>query len=448
MLSTIIIGGGPGGLGPLIWAAQAGLLPSWLARGVGIVDRQPRLGGTLGRYAINSDSLGGAYLEFLEAPGTPEKLRELQSDPLTQEMELYRDGFPPLLLVDRFMRRLGQALEQCLALHLSCTLQRCTTALSLHLRGDDAVEVHTQDFAGNRGVIEGRTAIVALGGRQIWHGTLLPQGFTLRDCRPRHIEPSDQLMTPEGLADATAALLANPGRPIVILGGSHSAYAAAWTLTNLLPAPLIDGRRILILQRREPRVFYPSRAEARADGYVVDAGDICPRTQRVNRLGGLRGDGRDMWRRVAGRPGAAAERRISVLALSEYSESALRRLLEDAAMVVPAFGYRSATLPIFDEAGRRLALNADAGGRNVAQDCRLLLDDGRTLHNVFGIGLGTGYRPCGDMGGEPNFDGQANSLWLYQNDIGAVIHGGITECLGEVTAFAAAAPVTALSAAE
>src|SRR6185503_4093145 len=103
MLSTIIIGGGPGGLGPLIWAAQAGLLPSWLARGVGIVDRQPRLGGTLGRYAINSDSLGGAYLEFLEAPGTPEKLRELQSDPLTREMEPYRDGFPPLPLVNRFM---------------------------------------------------------------------------------------------------------------------------------------------------------------------------------------------------------------------------------------------------------------------------------------------------------------------------------------------------------
>ena len=29
------------------------------------------------------------------------------------------------------------------------------------------------------------------------------------------------------------------------------------------------------------------------------------------------------------------------------------------------------------------------------------------------------------MGGEPNFDGQANSLWLYQNDIGEVIYRGI-----------------------
>jgi hypothetical protein len=35
------------------------------------------------------------------------------------------------------------------------------------------------------------------------------------------------------------------------------------------------------------------------------------------------------------------------------------------------------------------------------------------------------------MGGKPNFDGQANSLWLYQNGIGAVIYRGIQEVLCE-----------------
>lgn len=63
MLSSVIIGGGPGGLGPLIWAAQHGRLPEWLERGVAVVDRQAHLGGTLGRFGIHSDSLGGSYLE-------------------------------------------------------------------------------------------------------------------------------------------------------------------------------------------------------------------------------------------------------------------------------------------------------------------------------------------------------------------------------------------------
>lgn len=444
MLSTVIIGGGPGGLGPLIWAAQAGLLPSWLARGIAIVDRQSSLGGTLGRYAINSDSLGGAYLEFFDAPGTPPQLRGLQNEPLTREMETFRDGFPPLVLVDRFMRRLGQALEQCLGLHRASNFRRHTTAQSIHLRGDDALEVHSVDFAGRRDVIDARTAIVALGGRQIWQSARLPQGFTLLECRLRHIAPSDQLMTAAGLADATAALLCHPGKPIVILGGSHSAYAAAWTLTNLLPPSLIASRGIVMLQRRSPPVFYPSRSEAEADGYVVDEGDVCPRTGRVHRFGGLRGDGREMWRRLDGRPGTEREPHIAVENLSDYAAAGLRQLLEQAAMVVPAFGYRSATMPIFDEAGRRLRLNADQGGRSVAQDCRLMLEDGRTLANVFGIGLGTGYRPCGAMGGEPNFAGQANSLWLYQNDIGAAIMGGITECLSGTASL----PAPALTAAQ
>ena len=36
------------------------------------------------------------------------------------------------------------------------------------------------------------------------------------------------------------------------------------------------------------------------------------------------------------------------------------------------------------------------------------------------------------MGGENNFTGQVNSLWLYQNDIGATIYRGIHERKVEV----------------
>jgi hypothetical protein len=59
--------------------------------------------------------------------------------------------------------------------------------------------------------------------------------------------------------------------------------------------------------------------------------------------------------------------------------------------------------------------------------------DGRPLANLFCIGLGTGYRPTAVMGGEPSFAGQANSLWLYQNHIGGVVHRGVTESLAEAS---------------
>ncbi len=437
MLSSLIIGGGPGGLGPLLWAAQAGVLPDWLDRGLAIVDRQRVLGGTLGRYAINSDSLGGAYLEFLDAAGTPEALRALREDPVTRQMEEYYDGFPPLDLVYRFLRRLGAVMETIVAGHPRCAFLKGTDVRDLHLRSDGSLVARTVGPDGTAAEIAAQTAVVALGGRQNWIQQPLLPGLSLEQCRLRYVMPSDRLLSHSGVREAERVLLGMPGadkgRSIVILGGSHSTYSCAWALANLLPAEALADRRAFIVQRRPPRIFYPSRQAAEADDHAVDDGDICPRTQRVNRLGGLRSDGRDMWRRIAQRPDVPAETRFTVLSLAQLDAGGLRRLLEEAELVIPAFGYRSATLPILDAHGRRLALNADAGGRSVAQDCRLLLANGSTLPNLFGIGLGTGFRPFGTMGGEPNFSGQANSLWLYQNGIGAMVHRGVFEVLDGLT---------------
>ena len=42
------------------------------------------------------------------------------------------------------------------------------------------------------------------------------------------------------------------------------------------------------------------------------------------------------------------------------------------------------------------------------------------------------------MGCEPNFNGQANSLWLYQNDMGALIYHAIQAMLDETKPAVAA----------
>lgn len=421
MLSTLIIGGGPGGLGPLIAAAQQGLLPSWLDRGLVIIDRQDSLGGTLGRYGINSDSLGGAYLEYLDAPNLPRSLRELRLDPLTHEMARYRDGFPPLALVHRYMHLIGEKIEGIVRAHGKARFLPRTEAKALRLRSDGSVEAELLSADGTRTSLGARTAIVALGGRQNWPEPPLLFDLTLADC----LMPSDRALSSAGLAEARS-ILANAGaRRIVILGGSHSAYSVAWALLQLPEAQQLRRGQIVILQRQAPPVFYPDREVAEADLYPVTLGDICPRTQRVNRLGGLRGNGRDLWRQIERRPGVDPEPRVVAMPLQSLDEAVLRTFIERAALVIPAFGYRAASLPLFDARDRRLPLNADSGGASVDDQCRLMLADGSVLPNVFGIGLGSGYRPAGSMGGEPNFRGQANSLWLYQHDIGAVIHNAI-----------------------
>ena len=425
MLSSVIIGGGPGGLGPIIWAAQHGLLPAWLDRGVAVVERQAYLGGTLGRFGIKSDSLGGSYLECLEAPGLPPELQPLRDEPLAQEMARYRDSFPPLVLVDRYMRRIGVALAGMLAERSA--LHLCTEARAIHLRRDGSVDVEITGPDGRESVLAARSAVVALGGRQRWmHGELKP-GIALASCQMRHVMPSDRALSIAGLKEADQILAEAGRRPILILGGSHSAYSVAGAFLELPGAERLGKGQIVILQRREPRIFYPDRQAAHDDLYDVAPGDICPRTQRVNRMGGLRGFGREMWRQIALRPRTTPEPRVVSMDMQRLSADELGAMIAEAALVVPCFGYRSAMLPVFDPAGTRLSLNADLGGVAVGEQSRLLLSDGTSVPNLFGIGLGTGYKLPTSMGGEPNFDGQANSLWLYHNDIGAIIYRAIHE---------------------
>jgi hypothetical protein len=436
MRGSLIVGGGPGGTGPLIWAAQCGGLDAWLASGVAILERGRAMGGTLGRYIINSDSLGIVYLECLDPAPARELFAPMREADATRELDRMKLGFPPLKLVGQYLDRFGSLLEEIIARHPASAFLPQSDVRALHLRESGAVVAETVAQDGTTSFLEAHTAIVALGGRQDMAAYLRSQllaGVRLADVDPEKVIPSDALLTAEGLARADAILRSASSRRVIILGGSHSAFSVGWVLTNLLPEAGFAEGDITILMRREPRIYYVAREDAERDRYPVSERDICPRTKRVNRLGGLRGDGRELWRRLAKRPGTEPEPRIAMVPLCEpaFTPASLRRALDEAALVIPAFGYRAGTLPIFDAEGRRLELMAEYGGPAVGRDARLLLADGGQVPNVFGIGLGTDYRPWGHMGGEPSFDGQANSLWLFQNDIGAVVYQGVRECIQE-----------------
>lgn len=436
MRGSLIVGAGPGGTGPLVWAAQSGALDAWLKSGVTVLDRSRAMGGTIGRYVINSDSLGTAYLECLDAAPARGLFAPLREDPVTRELEGMRYGFPPLHLVGEYLRRLGTVLTRAISDSPSSEFLPEVDVRALHLRDGGTVAAEAVMSDGDVRFLEASCAVMALGGRQdmrTYLQTPLLGGVRLASVDIGKIIASDSLLTTGGLKRA-AALLSTCRRPrAVVLGGAHSAFSVLWVLTHLMPEVQFGPGDITLLYRQAARVLYWTRDDARADGYAFTELDVCPRTQRVNRLGGLRGDGREMWRRLTGRPGAEPENRVRMMTLTgaEISPIELQRLLDEADLVVPAFGYRSSTVPVFDPDGNRLRLKADIGGPAVGRDARMLLADGGQIPNIFGIGLGADYRPWGHMGGEPSFEGQTNGLWLYQNDIGAVVYEGVRQCLDE-----------------
>jgi len=68
-----------------------------------------------------------------------------------------------------------------------------------------------------------------------------------------------------------------------------------------------------------------------------------------------------------------------------------------------------------------LSLAHHVGRPMVDRHCRLLDATDRPVPGAYGIGLSAGFVPWGRLGGEASFRGQANGLWLWQNDVGQMI---------------------------
>jgi len=416
----------------LTWAAGAGLLRPWLERGVAIVDQQERMGGTVGRYALNADTLADTFLECLEGVDRHAALAAMREDPAARALDSFRGRLPPLALVGRFLGGLGDALAAEMQQHPRSRFVAGVRVRALHLRADGTIAADLADDFGRRRTLQAASAVLALGGRQQtdWRAIALRPGLTL--ARWRHkIIPSDHLLTRDGALAAAERLAGRRGSPprAAILGGSHSAFSAAWMLLERLPRIAFGDGGVSVLYRAAPRVFYPTRAAATADSCAFMESDVCPATGRVHRLGGLRGDGREMWRRMRSLDGEPAETRAVARPIESLDTGELAAQLDAANLIVPAFGYRLATVPVFAAQGGRVRL-ADAGP-SVDADARLRTADGGVLPNVFGIGLGSGFRPWGLMAGEPGFRGQQNSLWLYQHGLGALIHDNVRRWAAE-----------------
>ena len=139
----------------------------------------------------------------------------------------------------------------------------------------------------------------------------------------------------------------------------------------------------------------------------------------VHRLGGLRLESRALVLRMLEVNGRAPDPRVALHRIGGDDADA-RAIIERADLVIAALGYRPHALPLAGPGGR-ISLAADAGGAMVDRHCRVLDRDGVPIPQVYGIGLAAGFVPWGRLGGESSFSGQANGLWLWQNDVGAMI---------------------------
>ncbi|WBO22668.1 DegT/DnrJ/EryC1/StrS family aminotransferase [Sphingomonas abietis] len=423
VLGTVVIGGGPGGTALLCAAGKAGKLDALASAGFAMIDRGAAIGaGRLGAYEITSDSSAETFLTADSA--LPAGLA-IADEPTGQAIAEHKGALGvPLPKVGAYLDRLGEILDQRLR-SLGGTVLNGHEVVSSQRTADGLWRTRARRIADG-GSIEllSRSIVVATGGHQpaIRLAEEKVAGMSLVERCGNRLIQSDTLLATGGIEAVRERLPEGRAIRIAIVGGSTSAVTAA---VRLLKASLpLDPGGIALLHLRPLRPFYPSADAAHADGYTdFGADDICPVSGFVYRLGGFRLEARELVIHTLGIGGRVGDPRLQTHQLTGDDDATAVDLLERADLVVAAFGYQPHALPLIDERGRAIRLRCEGPVRGPMVDdlCRIADSDGIAVPGAYGIGLAAGFVPHGRLGGEASFQGQANGLWLWQNDVGRLI---------------------------
>jgi UDP-N-acetylglucosamine 2-epimerase (non-hydrolysing) len=423
---VLFVGGGPAGLAPLVWAARHGTLAQVAAQGLAIVERGPETGaGTLGDHGIGSDTLAETFLECL-ADGAEPRLSALRDHETAVRLATYKGGAAPLSVAAAFLTVLGHTMHDILVSRGAVVLTRHDAQYSRQL-SDGKWSTRAIGPAGQLVDIVSEFLVLATGAEQRLEDV---QGARLGARALLPALADKMVLSGEVLARGGAELiekrLANkPSPKVAIVGGSHSALASANRLLGGSTHVALGEGSVTVLHRRPLRIFYPSTQAALDEGYTdFTAADVCPLTQRLFRLSGFRLAARELVKQALQIGGAAPEPRLRLQRLQDDgAETEAWRTLEEADLVIGALGYRPRGLRLIDSSDKPIALLAHAahGAPLVDGECRVLDQNRNPIPGVMALGLAAGFVPSGPLGGEPSFRGQTNGLWLWQNDIGAMI---------------------------
>jgi len=418
LFDVVIIGGGPAGTGLLLKALKDGTRNNLFERRIALVEKSSQLViGNITQYKVNSDTLSDVFLECLEG----ETKTFINTGELSDEIEFitsHKGRSIPLPQLEPYLKKLGALLHEALTTTKKCEFFMNTTVDKIVQNENDTYMVH---LSGNRNPFTTRKIVLATGGvpkTLANDNETFAQTISLSPYRSKIIH-SDSILK-SGVGDDINLKLKHKPK-VVILGGSHSAFSAAWYLLNGTDGIPFANGDIQIWSETLPKIYFNSKQEALESGYD-DFGeeDFCPVTGKLYRLAGLRMDGRNLYLQMCGAGQSIKEKRV-VHNVYTNQKAVIEEQLKAATLIISAYGYELNMIPFFNANGNEIHLKGKKDNHWVNDNCELLDENEIAIPNIFASGLATGFIPKGELGGEPSFRGQTNGIWYYQNAIADLI---------------------------
>ncbi|WP_010162455.1 DegT/DnrJ/EryC1/StrS family aminotransferase [Sphingomonas sp. PAMC 26617] len=429
--SLLVVGGGPAGTALLTAASKRGRLPELAASGLVIAERGDTLGeGRIGRYAITSDSTAETFLSAVKDNPHPE-IAALAEHPAGRTVARHIGALGvPLTEAGPFVRATGERLHALVGQHGGSVLTGHEVLRTTRTGGGLWSSRMRRIADGHEFDQLSQAVVIATGGHQPLDRLAAQRvgGVSLVGEVGDRLIQSDEALALGGPARIIDLLSRKRDPKIVVIGGSTSALATIVLLLKTAAIPFGAGG-ITLLHRRPLRPFYPTPEAAQAEGFT-DFGpdDICPVSGFVYRLAGFRLEARDLVLRMLRVDGRTPDPRVMAHQVRGEDDPVARTKLPEADLVIAALGYRPRALDVRDGDGSAIDLAAHDGRAMVDRHCRIVDAGGSAIPGLYGIGLAAGFVPWGRLGGEASFSGQANGLWQWQNDVGAMI---VEQVLGD-----------------
>lgn len=388
-----IVGGGPGGIGPLVADTR-------LLRGnVALINPDTRLGsGELGKFQIGSNSKASDFLEGA------------RENPLLQGVLLRRSSKCvasfgerplPLQIAGKFLGDLGEAVGRSVETSRNGKViaGRVEKIIYHKGKGTETPPLFITVDGQNKLLSYSHHLVLATGGQEKLHPTLHEYKDT--------VVFSHDVLTGTSLPFFDE-VISTKGK-IAIIGGAHSAYSVADVLLKTFGDRLHDGS-ITIFQKEQPKLFFDLETERVPEWYDIRDGDICKQTLRAHRFGGLRGDARKLAIRIL----SGDEQRVTSAKIDEQ----FHERLAATQAIVQATGYTTKEIPIYQRQGTelvRIHLAQDTKRKQIQVDTHSRIQDisGRPIPHLYGIGLGYGIKPTEEIGGERNYTGPLDGVNIY-----------------------------------
>lgn len=417
---TLVIGGGPAGVALLLAARRSNRLKALFSSGIRILEKSAHIGiGAIGNYVIRSDSMADSFLAAVDFDAFP-SLRHTLSTPTGKKLDALRGSPAELTLISEFLYLMSQELRSALQIAEYDPFELNVEAVRAQRQSNGSWLTECRNFDGKPIWYESSSLVLTTGAEQ--RKKMLTNekvaGLPLLPRFQHKTMLSSAFLGQDGPHEMAKLLKDKTSPKVAIIGGSHSAISSANLCLRGYGNINFAIDCVTVLHANELRLTYASPDAAVADGYTFfESNDICPNTGRVFPLAGFRADSRELLRRVWGLGGEPVEARLHLFKLNTDRFKEANRILVEADVIIAAMGYSPRALPLFNESGRKIRLNADNKGSLVDNHSRVLDELYRPIPGVYAMGLAAGY-PLAGVHGEPSFTGQANGIALWQSAIG------------------------------